>query len=199
MTQLIQQAAQLMNGKQNGTFLFGGTASGSAPFSLTTDANGNVTSVAYSGNDQTSGAEIDAGVTLSVDAPGQNASGTGARGVVADSRTGADFFGHLISLQNNLVAGNTVAIASTDRPALAKDEENLLYHISNIGGIQTRLDTASSMADSRASSLDQMISHQTDADITTTIVQLNQAQYAYQAALQTGATIMQRSLLDYLH
>jgi len=199
LTQLIQQAAQLMNGKQNGSFLFGGTKSDQPPFSVTTDANGNVTAVTYNGNNNVTSAEIAAGQTISADVPGENNSGSGPRGIVTDSRSGADFFNHLISLQNHLLAGDTASIASTDRPALAKDEENFLYHISNNGAVQTRLDTAAAIADTQSTSLDKMVSKETDADITETLVQLNQAQYAYQAALQSGASIMKISLLDFLH
>lgn len=199
LTQLIQQAAQLLNGKQNGSYLFGGTRSDQPPFTVTTDANGIVTGVTYNGNDSVSTAEIAPGQGVSSDVPGQNNTGTGVRGLVTDSRTGADFFNHLISLQNHLLAGDTASIASTDRPALAKDEDNFLYHISNNGAVQTRLDTAASIADSQSTSLEKMASKETDADITETLVQLNQAQYAYQAALQSGASIMKTSLLDYLH
>jgi flagellar hook-associated protein 3 FlgL len=199
LNQLIKQAAQLMNGKQGGSFLFGGTKSDQPPFAVTTDANGIVTAVTYNGNDTVPSAEIASGQTLSVDVPGQNNTGTGPRGLVTDSRSGADFFNHLISLQNHLLAGDTASIASTDRPALQKDEDNFLYHISNNGAAQTRLDTAAAVADTQSTSLDQMISKETGADMTQTIVQLNQAQYAYQAALQSGASIMRTSLLDYLH
>jgi flagellar hook-associated protein 3 FlgL len=166
---------------------------------VTADANGVVTAVTYNGNDSVSSAEIASGQTLSSDVPGQNNSGAGPRGLVTDSRSGADFFNHLISLQNHLLAGDTASIASTDRPALAKDEENFLFHISNNGAVQTRLDAAASAADTQSTSLDKMVSNETDADITETLVQLNQAQYAYQAALQSGASIMKTSLLDFLH
>ncbi len=198
ITQLIQQAAQLLNSKQRGDYVFGGTASGQPPFSVATDANGNVTSVTYNGNTSVAEADIASGVGLSVDVPGANSSGSGPRGLVSDSRTGADFFNHLISLQNNLLAGDATAVANTDRAALLNDEENFLYHIGNLGAVQTRLETAATFAGSRSLSLDQMISKEADADITETLVQLNQAQYAYQAALQSGAGIMGRSLLDYL-
>ena len=50
VTQLIQQAAQLMNTQDGSQYVFGGTASGSAPFTVSTDASGNVTAVTYSGN-----------------------------------------------------------------------------------------------------------------------------------------------------
>jgi len=142
--------------------------------------------------------EIAAGATLSVNAPGENNSGSGARGLISDSRSGADLFNHLISLQNNLLAGNQAAITSNDVPALQKDENNLLYQISNNGVVQSRLNSAATFASDTSSSLDQMISKASNADIVQTMVQLNEAQNAYQSALQSGAKIMQISLLNYI-
>ena len=196
--QMIKQAAQAMNGKHNNSYLFGGTRSDQPPFVVATDANGNVTGVTYQGNAEVAQSEIEAGVTLGVDVPGANTTGNGERGLIADSRAGADFFSHLISLQNNLLAGNITAINSTDFPALKRDEDNLIYHISHNGANQTRLETSATIAGNRKQSLTKMVSQEADADITDTIVQLNQAQYAYQAALQSGSGIMRTSLLDYL-
>ena len=144
VTQMIQQAAQLMNSKDSasGEYLFGGTQSDQPPFSVTTDPNGIVTAVNYQGNTTVANREIGSGVTLSVDVPGENNSGSGPRGLVSDSRSGADFFNHLISLQNNLMAGDTAAISTTDAPNLPNDEENFLFHVSQNGSVQTRLDTA---------------------------------------------------------
>lgn len=198
VTQMIKQAVQTMNGKQGDSYLFGGTQGNQPPFVMTTDDNGNVTGVTYQGNENVAQTAIDSGVTMAVDVPGANSSGSGAPGVITDSRSGADFFNHLISLQNNLLAGDTAAIASTDRPALSNDENNLISNISNNAATQTRLETASSANSKRATALTSAISNQADADLTDTIVQLNQAQYAYQAALQSGAGIMRTSLLDYL-
>ena len=59
-------------------------------------------------------------------------------------------------------------------------------------------ETSATIAGNRKQSLTKMVSQEADADITDTIVQLNQAQYAYQAALQSGSGIMRTSLLDYL-
>jgi len=198
ITQMIKQAAQVMNAKHRDSYLFGGTQSNQPPFVVATDADGNVTGVTYQGNTDVAENEIEAGVTLGVDSPGANATGIGPRGLIADSRSGADFFNHLISLQNNLLAGNTNAINSTDLPALKQDEENLIYHISHNGAMQTRLETSAAVAANRKLSLTKMVSQEADADITETIVQLNQSQYAYQAALQSSSGIMRISLLDYL-
>jgi flagellar hook-associated protein 3 FlgL len=200
VTSLIQQAAQLVNTKDpaTGQYLFGGTNSGQQPFTVTTDANGNVTGVTYSGNSSVNQTEIASGVNVSVDVPGENTSGSGAQGLITDSRTGADLFNHLISLQNNLLAGNTSAVTGTDTANLQNDENNLTYQVAYNGNVQTRLNTASSFATSQTNSLTGLISNASSADLATTMTQLSQAQTAYQAALQSSASIMQLSILNYL-
>lgn len=198
VTQLIQQAVQILNQKHRGAYLFGGTRTDQPPFILTTDANGRVTSVTYQGNTEVAAAPIDDQVTLAIDIPGANPTGSGPRGLVADSRTGADFFAHLIELQNRLLDGDTRTIAETVRPALLKDEEHLLTHISNQSALIARIQTASNLADKQLLALDQAVSREADADLAETLVRLNQVQTAYQAALQSGATILRLSLLDYL-
>jgi flagellar hook-associated protein 3 FlgL len=198
VTQMIQQAVQTMNSKYREQYLFAGTQSDQPPFTIALDTNGNVTSVSYQGNTSVPQNEIDTGATIAVDAPGENNTGVGARGLVSDNRVGADFFNHLIALQNHLLAGDATAIQNTDAPALQADEDNFIYHISNNGAAQTRLETAATIAGDRSLSLQQMISKEADADLTDTMVQLSQTQNAYQAALQSGALLMQTSLLDYL-
>jgi flagellar hook-associated protein 3 FlgL len=196
--QLIEQAGQLVNGKHNGDYLFGGTKTDQPPFVVTKDANGKVTSVAYQGNTDTPDVEVAEGSFVSVQVPGANSSGAGDRGLVADRRTGADLFAHMIAFQTHLNAGDTASIAATDRPALSKDEDNLILQIGTNAAMQSRLEAAQSIATSRSYSVDSLVSKEASADLAQTLVQLNQTQTAYQAALQSGASIMQLSLLNYL-
>jgi flagellar hook-associated protein 3 FlgL len=196
--ELIQQAVQAANGKFRGDYLLSGTMSDRPPFVVETDAAGYVTSVTYQGNESVAESEIAEGTTVSAHVPGANASGSGPRGLITDARSGADFFNHLISLQNHLLAGDTAAIASTDRPGLAQDEENLVLHASENGILQARLESATTSATRRAESLQALISNEVDADLAQTLVRLNQTQTAYQAAMQSGAQLLQSSLLDYL-
>jgi flagellar hook-associated protein 3 FlgL len=199
-TQLIQQAVQVMNSKDGDQYLFGGTASGQPPFTAATDTNGNVTGVTYQGNTSVTDNEIGQNSTITVDVPGENNSGSGARGLVSDSRYGADLFNHMISLQNNLLAGNTSAITSTDQPALTKDDDNIIYQISNNGAAQSRLEVAASTASTQQTGLATSLNTVAGADLTQTLTQLTQAQNAYQIALQSSSTILQlkTSLLSYL-
>jgi len=190
-TQLINQAVQIMNTKDGDQYLFGGTASGQAPFVAATDANGHVTGVTYRGNASVTDHEIGQSSSVTVDAPGKNTSGSGARGVITDSRYGADFFNHMISLQNHLLAGDTASINTVDQPALAKDEDNIINQVSNNGAVQSRLDVAASAASARTSSLNTSLTNVAGADLAQTLTQLTQAQNAYQAALQSSASILQ--------
>lgn len=190
-TQLIQQAVQVLNGKDGDQYLFGGTASGQPPFTATTDANGNVTGVTYQGNTSVTENEIGQNSTLTVDVPGENTSGSGPRGLVSDSRYGADLFTHMISLQNHLLAGDTSSINTVDQPALSKDDDNILYQVSSNGAAQSRLEVAASAASSQQTGLAASINTVAGADLTTTLTQLTQAQNAYQIAMQSTSTILQ--------
>jgi flagellar hook-associated protein 3 FlgL len=200
VTALINQAVQLVNSQDpaTGQYLFGGTASGQQPFTATTDANGNVTSVTYNGNSSVNQTEIAQGVTLSATVPGVNNSGTGPQGLITDSRTGADLFNHLIALQNDLLSGNTTAVTGTDSDNLKNDENNMTYQVAYNGNIQTRLNTASSFANSQSLSLNQSITNASGADNVQVMLQLSQAQTAYEASLEATTRVMQISMVDFL-
>jgi len=200
VNQLIQQAVQLANGKNGDHYIFSGTKSDTPPFSATTDASGNVAAVTYQGNTSVSQTEIAQGTTLAIDTPGANTTGSGPRGLLADSRYGADFFNHLISLQKDLASGNTANISKVDQPALTKDEDNLIYQISNNGVLQSRLDSAATSTSNLQSSLQQSLTKVAGVDMTKAITELSQAQSTYQAALSSSSVLLQlqQSVLVYL-
>jgi len=198
VTQLINQAVGIANSQYNGSFLFAGTRSDQSPFVAATDAAQNVTGVTYRGNTSVAACEISEGLTASARVPGANTSGSGARGLFVDSTSGADFFSHLISLRDHLAAADVSSIAATDRPQLEKDENNLLFHISQNGAIQSRLTASNALLADRGSSLDGQISGEVDADLAQTLVQFSATQNAYQAAMQSGAKLFDLSLLNYL-
>ena len=197
VTEMIKQAVHIMNATNRGDSVFGGTIANTPPYTLTLDANNNVTGVSYNGNTSLAETEIAEGVTITSQTLGQNATGSGPRGLVADSRSGADLFNHLISLQNNLLAGSVAGVVG-DRTNLAADESNILYHISSNGAIQARLEATEALTRERGMNIEAQVSKEVDADLAQTLVKLNQTQTAYQAALQSGARTMNLSLMDYL-
>lgn len=196
---LIQQAVQIGNTKDaDGNYIFSGTATTTQPFVATTNASGNVTGVAYQGNSDVASSDIGSNMSVSAQVPGVNNSGSGAEGLFADSRTGADLFSHMIALQQDLASGNSSAIASTDAPALNTDEDNIVNQISANGVTQAALTAANNIATSQTTNLTTQISGDTNADLAQTLTELDQTQTAYQAALESGTMVMNMSLLNYL-
>ena len=203
---LISEAMGIANTQDsNNNYIFAGTNTGTAPFTATTDSNGNVTSVTYNGNTSVASSEIASGLTVSAQSPGENNSGSGPGGVFADSRAGADVFAHLIALQQDLTTaaanGNTSAdttAITADHTNLTKDEDNVVTQISTNAVLQSTLETASNVAQQQATTFTSQLSNDTNADLATTLTQLQQTQTAYQASLQSGAMVMQLSLMTFL-
>jgi flagellar hook-associated protein 3 FlgL len=197
---ILQQALQLANTQDSsGNYIFGGTNVSTPPFAATTDANGNVTGVAYQGNTSLAQAEIAPGVTVSAQTLGANTTGTGPRGLITDSRYGADLFNHLISLQNDLSSGNASAVTTTDVPNLSNDENNIAYQVGSNGVVQSELTNTNAVATQQGTSLTTQMSNLTNANLATTLTQLQQTETAYQAALESGVQVMQISLLNYIY
>jgi flagellar hook-associated protein 3 FlgL len=198
VNELVKQGVQIANAQNRGDYIFGGTRSEVPPFVATLDANGRVTGVAYQGNTDLPESEIAEAITLSAQTLGANTTGSGPRGLVADSRSGADLFGHLIALRDHLASGDLTSIAGSDRAGLAADEDNLIFHVGTNGAIQSQLETTAAVGKTRTQTLEGLVSKEADADLAQTLVRLNEMQTAYQAALQSGGNILSRSLLDFL-
>jgi len=200
INQLIQQGVQLMNSTGQSGHLFGGTQTSQPPFVATTDADGNVTGVTYQGNESVPTAEIAAGAPVAVQVPGANTTGSGPAGLITDSRSGADFFNHLIALQKHLRAGDTASISSSDTPALKKDEDNITSQLADNSLVQSHLSAADSLASTQSLSVKKAVSQESDADLAQTLTQLSATQTAYLAALQSGAKLLSQSqsLLNYI-
>jgi flagellar hook-associated protein 3 FlgL len=196
---MIEDAVKLGNTKDptGGNFLFGGTASGSTPFTVTRNASGDISAVAYNGNSAVNQTEISDGLTVSVDVPGVNTGSGNARGLFTDSQTGGDFLNHLISLRDNLRAGNKTAVTA-DSLNLKQDENNVAYQVANNGVVQNRLTTAAAYLADHSAALDKSIANKSGADLAETLVSLNRAQNGYQAALSSSVKVMQLSILNYI-
>ena len=195
--ELLQHAVQVANAQHRGDYLLGGTRSNTAPFTVVTDTTNKVTSVTFGGNTNITESEIAPGNLVSSRIPGENTTGNGVRGLVSDSRSGADIFAHLIALRDQLQTGDVAAVATT-RDQLRADEENLLFHMADNGALQSRLEASLNTARDEKLSLESQISNRIDVDLPATIVRLNQEQTTYQAALQSAGSLLDLGLLPFL-
>lgn len=185
VNQLIEQAVQLGNTRDKNDYLYAGTAVDTAPFTVTRDASGNATAVAYAGNTDQATVKLS---ELSSIAPGT----TGATNVGI-----GDFINNLISLRDALNSGSSSAVSAV-QTNLDSSESLLVDALSEQGAVQLRIQTNQSQLSTRATNIQKLISDDADADMATSVTKLSQASTAYEAALTSATKILQTSLLDYL-
>lgn len=183
--QLIEQSLQAANARLGNDHLFAGTAVDTSPFTAARNAGGQITGVTFVGNTNRSAIPVSESSNLTPGTGGATNTGLG------------DFINHLVALRDALTANNPTAVAAV-QTNLIGSEDQLVSAIAEQGGIQTRIEAAQSQQEARAATLESLVSDEVNADLPTTLVKLNQATTAYQAALQSGASIMKLSLLDYI-
>jgi flagellar hook-associated protein 3 FlgL len=184
--QLIEEAVQTANTNFNGSYIYGGTATDTPPFTVTRDSSGNVTGVAYAGNSSQAAIPLSqaTSVTPTTDA-------TTNQGI-------ANFINGLVALRDGLNSGDTTAVSASNA-GLATGENTLVTAIATNGGVQSRIQAAQTEQTSQTTNLQTDLASDVDANLPTTVTQLDQAQTAYQAALQSAVSTMQLSILNYIH
>ncbi len=183
--QLIEQAVQLANSQSGSDYVYGGTKVDTPPFTVTRDANGQISGVTYQGN------STQAAIPLS------DASSVAPGTTGATNQGIADFVNNMIQLRNSLTAGDTAGVM-TARTPLDTSENTLVNAMATAGGIQTRIEAAQAQQSADIDDLAARVSAESSVDLPTTVVKLSQTQTAYQAALASSAKIMNLSLLDYI-
>lgn len=185
VNQLIEQLVQVGNTRLGNDYIFAGTAVDAPPFDATRNSAGQVTVVAYDGNaDQ---AAIQLSEVSSVTPFSSAGTNTGIR----------DLLNTLVALRDALSASDGAALA-TVQANLIEGEDTLVAAMAENGAVQLRIEVNRSQQQTRADNLVSLVASETSVDLPDAIVRLGQSQTAYQAALQSAATIMRISLLDYI-
>lgn len=83
-------------------------------------------------------------------------------------------------------------------PKFDEHQNTVLLGIVEFGSLQQGIEVTQSINESRFNELEKLSSRELDIDVAETIVKLNRSQTAYEAALTSGSSIMQLSLLDFI-
>jgi flagellar hook-associated protein 3 FlgL len=185
VNQLIEQALQVSNSKFGNDYIYGGTKVDTLPFVAVRDAQGNVTSVTYAGNANQASIPLSETANISAQTSGATNAGLG------------DFINHLVALRDALNLGDSAGVTAT-QTNLQTSEDLVVNALAEHGGVQARIQANQDQQTDRVTDLEKLVSGETDVDLPTSIVKLQQTQTAYQAALQSAASIMRISLLDYI-
>jgi flagellar hook-associated protein 3 FlgL len=180
--QLLSDAVDSANTQFNGRYIFGGLQSTSAPFILAPDRSAVTTNPA--GITGTIQYPVGDGVSTAVNIDGQTAfNGTAA-------------FDLLIQVRDALRAGTLPTQAQL---TTATSVFNYVTDQSSKAGAMLQgLESSAGQLDQQKSQIESLIAVQQDVDTTDLVMKLKREQNSLDAALTIGASILPKSLVDFL-
>jgi flagellar hook-associated protein 3 FlgL len=186
--QLTEALKQEANSQYAGRFIFAGTADQTQPYVQNgTDA--------YQGNSAAIARSIGPGVSLQVNVTGDQILGSGQG--AADGK----LLNVLRDIAQHLRGGTTAdidALRGADLRNLDRNIDGLSQIRASVGATTNRLETAASRFAQVEETAQKQLSETEDADMAKVLTDFSMQQSVYQAALKSGANIVQASLLDFL-
>ncbi len=186
INQLLETVVSEGNHITDNRYIFAGTRTLQAPFEATRDADGNITAVAYVGNDESIEVAIGDNVSLVVNETGYDA-----------FQSTQDIFQLLIDIRDDLSTGDQGSLSEVRLAEIDTAIDQLLMSLTRVGSIEARIESTTASAEDSIIRLKEVLSDAIDADYAETVVNLNVQSNAYQAALDAASRVIQPSLLDY--
>ena len=190
VNQLIDAIKSSANTTYDGSYVFSGTATQTAPY-----ATGAGSSDAYQGNTSAISRAIGPGVSMQVNTDMSQLLGSGS------SANDGKLLDTLRTIASDLQSGTTAsgnALRSTDLQNLDSNLSTLSTMQASAGAITNRLTLASSRLQDMQQNVTAQVANTQNADFAQTAIQYSTEQAAYTAALKAGATIVQNSLVNFL-
>jgi flagellar hook-associated protein 3 FlgL len=185
LDQIIDSIKTEANTQYAGRFVFAGSDTETAPYVL----GGTPPDDAYKGNTDQLVRQIGQGVQVPINITADNGSGTGVvSGLIAQLRQAAA----------DLRSGNTAAVGGADLKALDTAKDAVTTARAVVGARTNRLDAASDRLQQLEETSTKLLSNTEDADMAQTMIDYTMQSSVYQAALKSGANLIQPSLLDFL-
>jgi flagellar hook-associated protein 3 FlgL len=185
--QLIQAVKQNANTSYQGAYVFSGTKTTTPPYQ-----QGPVD--AYQGDGGTVARSIGPGISVGINQLGSDFLGSGAAG---DGKLLSTLRGIASHLRSPLAADHDL-LRTSDLSTLDRNLDQLNQARSATGAVMNRLDAAQNRLADVEVTTTKVLSTNEDADMATSILNYTQQSNALQAALKTGASLIQPSLLDFL-
>ena len=191
--QLVNALKQAGNTSFGGVQVFAGTQTTTQPYDTTTVPPVDT----YAGDDGIIAREIGPGISIQLNvlvddgAPPLLGQGGGDGGLIDTLR---NISAHL----NGGTPADTNALRNGDLAALEANLEKLNIVRANVGATTNRLDAADARLAATETAATKLLSETEDVEFAEAALSLSTAQTVYEAALKSGALVIQRSLLDFL-
>ncbi len=181
---LIDGAREHMNATFAGRFIFGGSKTLTQPYpppALTYAGDGNVIQ-----------RTVGQGELADVNLVGYEAFST------PPTAGGQNVLQLLDQIHTDLVAGNQAALGGTDLTATSNMLDQLSSARAQVGARSNRLTSQDARLKDLELNVEGLLSKTEDADMAKTMVDYSMQQSVYQSALQSGARVVQPTLLDFI-
>ncbi|HEY1365513.1 MAG TPA: flagellar hook-associated protein FlgL [Gaiellaceae bacterium] len=186
LDQIIDSIKTEANTQYAGRFVFAGSATQTAPYVL----GGTPPDDTYKGNSDQLVRQIGLGVQVPINITADDGSGTGViSGLIAQLRQAAA----------DLRSGNVAALGNGDLKGLDTAKDAVTTARAVVGARTNRLDAASDRLQQLEETSTKLLSDTEDADMAQTMIDYSMQSSVYQAALKSGANLIQPSLLDFLN
>ena len=187
LDELLESVLQNANTDNNGRYIFSGTKTHTSAFTATRDSNGNILSVSYNGNNEEIKYQIGPDTFIQINLPGGK--------LFQDNKA----FSTLISLRDALKASTFDSAAFSNlRNTFDTTTNALSAEITKLGAKANRLEMTTNSLENSQTALKELISYTEDADVASLIVDLQHQENVLQSSLNTGAMVIQQTLLDFL-
>ncbi len=181
---LLDQTIDGLNAQSGDEYLFAGSLSTVQPFTVDSGTG----AVEYTGNTGARKRHIGLNISLTINLPGNQIHDTGNGYTITES---------LQYLIDGVRSGDHAAVTSALDQVL-KSRNHLIDRTSEIGTIAGRLTVAQNQIADALLSVESRRSAAEDADFTETLMAFQKEQNSLQAALQTTASLLRTTILDYL-
>ncbi|MCH1429960.1 MAG: flagellar hook-associated protein 3 [Chlamydiales bacterium] len=201
LEQLLQHLIQIGNTTLGGKSIFSGAQTDVSAFRFETDANtGRVTGVFFQGDSHTRTVKTKDSGHIEFSIAGSNAGNIDSKGTFIDSNSDINAFSTMMDLRDKLLNNNISGI--TGNGGLLEDISQVSQSFNSaqvrLGGAQEIIDLDKNRLLNENAELEQYLSKEEDADVAQLIMELNNVQNVYEAALASGGRIMQLTLLRYI-
>lgn len=192
VNELLESLLASSNSTRLGKYMFSGTETDTQPFEAVRSADGKITDVQYKGNRDAIKYQIGPGINTQVNRTGDE--------IFLDN----NIFSNLIELRdtlenkNNLPQGEQMQAISNQIGLIDNMYTNILSESAALGGKTNRLELTENRLKDAQLAVETLRSGFEDADITEVVLKLKQEENIFQAALASGARVIQPSLLDFL-
>jgi flagellar hook-associated protein 3 FlgL len=148
---------------------------------------------AYDGDTRLIARQIGPGVSVQINTNASDLLGTGG----GDTKLIDNLRNIAAHLRSGTVADRN-ALRNGDLKALSTNHDELNKARATLGAVQSRLDSAKSRLADVEMTTTQLLANTEDTDLAKAILELTNQQNVYSAALRSGASLIQPSLLDFL-